>query len=95
VTKDPGTHVTPDALIERPYPLADGGTGVDLYIKAEVFRDASAGDLPKATTRLMEAEQRPFSVAAFTEASGTRRGRPCRPGRIRLIRRWSEHARSG
>jgi pimeloyl-ACP methyl ester carboxylesterase len=71
VTKNPGTHITPAALTERPYPLADGGTGVDLYIKAKAFRDAFAGDLPKATTRLMQAEQRPFSVAAFTEASGT------------------------
>jgi pimeloyl-ACP methyl ester carboxylesterase len=55
---------------ERPYPLADGTTGVDLYIKASAFREAFAGDLPRATTRLMHAEQRPFSVAAFTEPSG-------------------------
>ena len=71
VTKNPGTHITPDALLERPYPLPGGGTGTDLYIKAEVFRDAFAGDLPPSTTRLMQAGQRPFSVAAFTEPSGT------------------------
>jgi len=70
VTMNPGTHITPDALTERPYPLAGGGTGTDLYIKAEVFRDAFAGDLPRRTTSLMQATQRPFSVAAFTEASG-------------------------
>ena len=70
VTKNPGTHITPDALIERPYPLPDGGTGVDLYLRASVFRTAFAGDLPKWTTRLMQATQRPFSVAAFTEGSG-------------------------
>jgi len=70
VTKNPGTHITPDALTERPYPLPDGGTGTDLYIKADVFRDAFAGDLPRETTSLMQATQRPFSVAAFTEASG-------------------------
>ena len=35
-----------------------------------MFRTAFAGDLPKWTTRLMQATQRPFSVAAFTEASG-------------------------
>jgi hypothetical protein len=67
---NPGTHITPDALTERPYPLPDGTGGTDLYIKAEVFRDAFAGDLPVSTTRLMHATQRPFSVAAFTEASG-------------------------
>jgi len=71
VTKNPGTHITPDALLERPYPLPGGGNGTDLYIQADVFRDAFAGDLPEATTRLMQAEQRPFSVAAFTEPSGT------------------------
>ncbi|MGH3463220.1 MAG: alpha/beta fold hydrolase [Kribbellaceae bacterium] len=70
VTMNPGTHITPDALDARPYPLPGGGTGTDLYIKAEVFRDAFAGDLPRKTTNLMQAEQRPFSVAAFTEPSG-------------------------
>jgi len=70
VTMNPGTHITPDALTERPYPLPDGSTGTDLCIKAEVFRDAFAGDLPRKTTDLMQATQRPFSVAAFTEASG-------------------------
>ncbi len=56
VNQNPGTHITPDALIERPYPLAGGGTGVDLYIKAEVFREAFAGDLPRKTTNLMQAD---------------------------------------
>jgi pimeloyl-ACP methyl ester carboxylesterase len=70
VTMNPGTHITPDALDTRPYPLPGGETGVDLYIKADVFRDAFAGDLPRRTTDLMQAEQRPFSVAAFGEPSG-------------------------
>jgi pimeloyl-ACP methyl ester carboxylesterase len=70
VTKNPGTYITPDALQERPYPLPEGGTGTDLYIKAADFHDAFAGDLPERTTELMQATQRPFSVAAFTEASG-------------------------
>ncbi len=70
VTINPGTHITPDALDARPYPLQGGGTGTDLYIKAKDFRDAFAGDLPRKTTNLMQAEQRPFSVAAFSEPSG-------------------------
>ena len=70
VTMNPGTQITPDALIERPYPLPGGGEGIDLYIRAENFHDAFAGDLPLSTTRLMQATQRPFSVAAFTEPSG-------------------------
>ncbi len=70
VTMNPGTHITPDALATRPYPLPGGGTGTDLYIKKKDFRDAFAGDLPRKETNLMQAEQRPFSVAAFTEPSG-------------------------
>jgi pimeloyl-ACP methyl ester carboxylesterase len=70
VTMNPGTQITPDALIERPYPLADGKSGVDLYLRHNIFREAFAGDLPKSTTNLMWATQRPFSVAAFTEPSG-------------------------
>src|SRR6266498_5759544 len=35
VTISPGTHITPDALDARPYPLQGGGTGTDLYIKAK------------------------------------------------------------
>jgi pimeloyl-ACP methyl ester carboxylesterase len=70
VTKNPGTQITPDALDARPYPLPDGTQGVDLYIQASVFREAFAGDLPRKTTNLMQATQRPFSVAAFGEPSG-------------------------
>jgi pimeloyl-ACP methyl ester carboxylesterase len=71
VTMNPGTQITPDALDTRPYPLPGGGTGTDLYIKAKDFHEAFAGDLPRKTTDLMFAEQRPFSVAAFTEASNS------------------------
>ena len=70
VTMNPGTQITPDALDARPYPLPGGGSGTDLYIKASVFREAFAGDLPRKTTNLMQATQRPFSEAAFVEPSG-------------------------
>jgi pimeloyl-ACP methyl ester carboxylesterase len=70
VTKNPGTMITPDALDTRQYPLPGGGEGTDLYIKKSAFHDAFAGDLPLSQTNLMWAEQRPFSVAAFTEPSG-------------------------
>jgi pimeloyl-ACP methyl ester carboxylesterase len=70
VTKYPGTMITPDALDTRQYPLPGGGEGTDLYIKKSAFHDAFAGDLPVSITNLMWAEQRPFSVAAFTEPSG-------------------------
>jgi pimeloyl-ACP methyl ester carboxylesterase len=70
VTKNPGTMITPAALDTRRYPLPGGGEGTDLYIKQSAFHDAFAGDLPLSTTNLMWAEQRPFSLAAFTEPSG-------------------------
>jgi hypothetical protein len=38
-------------------------------IKAANFHDAFAGDLPRKTTDLMYADQRPFSVVAFSEPS--------------------------
>src|SRR5262249_38756742 len=55
VTKFPGTMLTPDALEARPYPLPGGGTGTDLYIKASVFHEAFAQDLPLKTTIQMQA----------------------------------------
>ncbi|MFE7225023.1 alpha/beta fold hydrolase [Nocardioides sp. NPDC057577] len=70
VQQFPGTMVTEDALDARPYPLPGGEVGVDLYLKASIFREAFAGDLPRSTTTVMQASQRPFSLAAFTEPSG-------------------------
>lgn len=66
----PGSLITQDALDARPYTLADGTGGVDLYLKASVFRDAFAADLPRGVTTVLQAAQRPFSLAAFTEPSG-------------------------
>ncbi len=63
----PGSLVTDDALDARPYPTPDGEYGVDLYLKPAVFHHAFAADLPSRTTTVMQASQRPFSLAAFTE----------------------------
>jgi pimeloyl-ACP methyl ester carboxylesterase len=61
----PGSKVTPEALDFRPHPA-----GADAYIKKNLFRDAFAGDLPKTTTALMWAGQRPLNAGAFDEQSG-------------------------
>ncbi|WP_422768968.1 alpha/beta fold hydrolase [Plantactinospora sp. WMMC1484] len=61
----PGSTVTPEALDFRPHPA-----GADGYIKKDLFRDAFAGDLPKATAALMWAGQRPLNAATFEEPSG-------------------------
>jgi pimeloyl-ACP methyl ester carboxylesterase len=70
VTMNPGTEIGPATLDQRPYPLPGGGTGTDLYIKKSAFHNAFAGDLPLETTNQMQAEQRPFSQAAFVAPSG-------------------------
>ncbi|MFD8796074.1 alpha/beta fold hydrolase [Streptomyces vinaceus] len=64
----------PGSIIEaatRPVPYVgpDGATGTDLYLDADKFRAAFAADLPTATTRLMQATQRPFSAVCFTDTT--------------------------
>ena len=70
VTMNPGSELGP-VLIARPYPLPGGGEGIDLYITREGVRTAFAQDLPRKTTDLMFATQRPFTLEAFGEPSGT------------------------
>lgn len=67
---NPGSLVTDDALLARPYPTPGGGTDVDLYLRAEIFRRAFAADVPTETTRLMWATQRPLAASAFSEPAG-------------------------
>ena len=70
VSMNPGSQIGPATLDFRPYPLADGGTGTDLYLKKSACHDAFAGDLPLKVTDQMQATQRPFSNEAFTALSG-------------------------
>ena len=70
VSMNPGSQIGPATLDFRPYPLPDGGTGTDLYLKKSAFHDAFAGDLPLTVTDQMQATQRPFSNEAFTALSG-------------------------
>jgi len=67
---NPGSLVTDDALLARPYPLPDHTTGVDLYLRCGIFHQAFAADLPKRTTATMCASQRPLAAAAFSEPAG-------------------------
>ena len=70
VTMNPGSELGP-VLIARPYPLPGGGEGIDLYITREGVKTAFAQDLPRRTTDLMFATQRPFTQEAFGAPSGT------------------------
>ena len=71
VTMNPGSQIGPGTLIGRPYPLPDGGQGIDLYLTREGVKTAFAQDLPRKTTDLMFATQRPFTEEAFGAPSGT------------------------
>ncbi len=71
VTMNPGSQIGPNTLITRPYPLPNGGEGTDLYLTREGVRTAFAQDLPRKTTDLMFATQRPFTQEAFGAPSGT------------------------
>lgn len=64
-TRYPGSRLSETALDFRPH-----GAGVDGYIKKAVFRDVFAGDVPRATTELMWAGQRPADLRTLQEPSG-------------------------
>jgi pimeloyl-ACP methyl ester carboxylesterase len=66
--KFPGSTLGPN-LNAVPFPLADGGTGTDLYIKADKFHDQFAADVPASVTDLMAATQRPVASAALEEGA--------------------------
>ncbi|MGW6155830.1 alpha/beta fold hydrolase [Streptomyces sp. NPDC055144] len=68
IDKYPGSIIQA-ATRPVPYTGPDGTTGTDLYLQADKFRAAFAADLPVATTRLMQATQRPFSAACFTDVT--------------------------
>jgi pimeloyl-ACP methyl ester carboxylesterase len=70
VTMNPGSEIGPATLIPRPYPLPDGGEGIDLYLTQDGFRNAFAGDVPRNIADQMQATQRPFSEEAFASLSG-------------------------
>jgi pimeloyl-ACP methyl ester carboxylesterase len=65
-TRYPGSKLDESALDFRPY----GSGQLDGYIKKDVFHDVFAGDLPKSTTDLMWASQRPTDLATLQEPSG-------------------------
>jgi pimeloyl-ACP methyl ester carboxylesterase len=71
VSMNPGSGIGPGTLIARPYPLPDGGEGVDLYLTQKGVRTAFAADVPRRVADQMHATQRPFSEAAFGSPSGT------------------------
>ena len=64
--KFPGAQLG-TAVDAVPFPLADGGTGNDLYIRRDEFRRVFAADVPEDVASLMAATQRPITSAALEE----------------------------
>ncbi|MEU8605888.1 alpha/beta fold hydrolase [Streptomyces parvulus] len=62
----PGSTLGP-TLRPVTFPLADGGTGTDLYIDAGEFHQQFAADVPARVGDLMAATQRPVAAAALEE----------------------------
>jgi pimeloyl-ACP methyl ester carboxylesterase len=77
--KFPGTHITndpnaqvPTALSAVPFTLADGTAGVDLYAKADKYRDLFLSNrLSSKIAAELAATQSPAAPHALDEASGT------------------------
>jgi pimeloyl-ACP methyl ester carboxylesterase len=65
VLKNPGSGLTLENLVLRPYPV-----GVDAYISPRVFHDVFAADLPAETAAVMAASQRPANLVILAEPSG-------------------------
>jgi pimeloyl-ACP methyl ester carboxylesterase len=64
--KFPGGELGP-ALDPVPFPLPDGGTGTDLYIKHEQFHAVFAADVDRDVALLMAATQRPIAATALED----------------------------
>ena len=66
----PGSQLTEENLIPRPYPISDTETGYDAYIRPAVFRRVFCADLPEKVAAAMAASQRPGALSTLTEHSG-------------------------
>ena len=64
----PGGELGP-ALDSVPFPLADGNTGTDLYIRHDRFREVFAADVAPEVTELMAATQRPIAATALEDVA--------------------------
>jgi pimeloyl-ACP methyl ester carboxylesterase len=64
--KYPGAQLG-EALAPVPFPLPDGTSGTDLYIRQDRFHDVFAADVDPATAALMAATQRPIAATALED----------------------------
>lgn len=68
--KFPGSRLTPENLVFRPYPISATETGIDVTIDPAVFRSVFCADVPARTAAVMAAAQRPSAAHILEEPSG-------------------------
>jgi pimeloyl-ACP methyl ester carboxylesterase len=68
VAKFPGAQLG-SAVEPVPFPLADGETGMDLYIRQDRFREVFAADVAPDVAALMAATQRPIASTALEDTA--------------------------
>jgi pimeloyl-ACP methyl ester carboxylesterase len=66
----PGSLLGAETLDVRTFPAPDGTLVPEAYIKTSAFREVFAADLPKRTTEVLAASQRPAALATLGEPSG-------------------------
>jgi pimeloyl-ACP methyl ester carboxylesterase len=66
VGKFPGATLG-DNLQAVPLSLPGGGTGTDLYVRPDKFREVYAADVPQSVTDVMAAAERPLAASMFSE----------------------------
>ena len=66
--KFPGAQLG-GALEPVPFPLPDGGTGTDLYILPDRYREVFAADVEPEVAALMAATQRPIAASALEDTA--------------------------
>lgn len=66
----PGSQLTEENLIPRPYPISETETGYDAYIRPAVLSRVFCADLPEKVAAAMAASQRPGALSTLTEHSG-------------------------
>jgi pimeloyl-ACP methyl ester carboxylesterase len=69
--KFPGSQLTPENLVLRPFPVSATETSLDAYINPARFREIFCADLSATTAAAMGASQRPAAVSTLGEPSGT------------------------
>jgi pimeloyl-ACP methyl ester carboxylesterase len=70
-TKFPGSQLTPENLVLRPFPVSATETSLDAYINPARFHEIFCADLSATTAAAMGASQRPAAVSTLGEPSGT------------------------